>query len=197
MTKYTQRRLSFVWGNKQEAAFQLLKQKLCSAPILALPKVSKDFIAYCDASKKESIRDPKVGNSRAMEPYAINGRELATLLLRFATNTLGTNLDMSTAYHPQTDEQSERTIQTLEDMLPITLASSRTIRSTLLSKCRSTVVGLKLRSFKSICPELITKTTREIIPDQAKDAKPLMTEQKSTRLERKPMEFQVGDKVMR
>ncbi|GJX36437.1 putative reverse transcriptase domain-containing protein [Tanacetum coccineum] len=30
---------------------------------------------------------------------------------------LGTNLDMSTAYHPQTDRQSERTIQTLEDML--------------------------------------------------------------------------------
>ncbi|GKE91155.1 putative reverse transcriptase domain-containing protein [Tanacetum coccineum] len=32
-------------------------------------------------------------------------------------NALGTNLDMSTAYHPQTDRQSERTIQTLEDML--------------------------------------------------------------------------------
>ncbi|GKE56215.1 putative reverse transcriptase domain-containing protein, partial [Tanacetum coccineum] len=30
---------------------------------------------------------------------------------------LGTRLDMSTAYHPQTDGQSERTIQTLEDML--------------------------------------------------------------------------------
>ncbi|GJW46081.1 reverse transcriptase domain-containing protein [Tanacetum coccineum] len=39
-------------GDKQEAAFQLLKQKLCSAPILALPEGSKDFIAYCDASKK-------------------------------------------------------------------------------------------------------------------------------------------------
>ncbi|GKF28939.1 reverse transcriptase domain-containing protein [Tanacetum coccineum] len=32
-------------------------------------------------------------------------------------NALGTNLDMSTAYHPQTDGQSERAIQTLEDML--------------------------------------------------------------------------------
>ena len=30
---------------------------------------------------------------------------------------LGTELSMSTAYHPQTDGQSERTIQTLEDML--------------------------------------------------------------------------------
>ncbi|GKG48860.1 reverse transcriptase domain-containing protein, partial [Tanacetum coccineum] len=32
-------------------------------------------------------------------------------------NALGTSLDMSTAYHPQTNRQSERTIQTLEDML--------------------------------------------------------------------------------
>ncbi|GJZ60886.1 putative reverse transcriptase domain-containing protein [Tanacetum coccineum] len=43
---------TFEWGDKQEAAFQLLKQKLCSAPILALPEGSEDFIAYCDASKK-------------------------------------------------------------------------------------------------------------------------------------------------
>ncbi|GJX07058.1 putative reverse transcriptase domain-containing protein [Tanacetum coccineum] len=41
-----------ILGDKQEAAFQLLKQKLCSAPILALPEGSEDFIAYCDASKK-------------------------------------------------------------------------------------------------------------------------------------------------
>ncbi|GJR18492.1 putative reverse transcriptase domain-containing protein [Tanacetum coccineum] len=52
MTKLTQKKIQFVWGDKQEAAFQLLKQKLCSAPILALPEGSKDFIAYCDASKK-------------------------------------------------------------------------------------------------------------------------------------------------
>ncbi|GJX86218.1 reverse transcriptase domain-containing protein [Tanacetum coccineum] len=52
MTKLTQKKVKFEWGDKQEAAFQLLKQKLCSAPILALPKGSEDFIAYCDASKK-------------------------------------------------------------------------------------------------------------------------------------------------
>ncbi|GJZ95481.1 putative reverse transcriptase domain-containing protein [Tanacetum coccineum] len=52
MTKLTQKKVKFEWGDKQEAAFQLLKQKLCSAPILALPEGSEDFIAYCDASKK-------------------------------------------------------------------------------------------------------------------------------------------------
>ncbi|GJW25348.1 putative reverse transcriptase domain-containing protein [Tanacetum coccineum] len=52
MTKLTQKKVKFEWGDKQEAAFQLLKQKLCSAPILALPEGSEDFITYCDASKK-------------------------------------------------------------------------------------------------------------------------------------------------
>ncbi|GJX66952.1 putative reverse transcriptase domain-containing protein [Tanacetum coccineum] len=52
ITKLTQKKVKFVWGDKQEAAFQLLKQKLCSAQILALPKGSEDFIAYYDASIK-------------------------------------------------------------------------------------------------------------------------------------------------
>nr|GFC84988.1 reverse transcriptase domain-containing protein [Tanacetum cinerariifolium] len=52
MTKLTQRKVKFEWGNKQKAAFQLLNQKLCIAPILALPEGSEDFIVYCDASNK-------------------------------------------------------------------------------------------------------------------------------------------------
>nr|GFB02385.1 reverse transcriptase domain-containing protein [Tanacetum cinerariifolium] len=52
MTKLTQKKIKFEWGDKQEAAFKLLKQKLYSAPILALPEGSEDFIVYCDASNK-------------------------------------------------------------------------------------------------------------------------------------------------
>ncbi|GKG21913.1 putative reverse transcriptase domain-containing protein [Tanacetum coccineum] len=52
MTKLTQKKVKFEWGDKPETAFQLLKQKLCSAPILALPKGSEDFIVYRDASIK-------------------------------------------------------------------------------------------------------------------------------------------------
>nr|GFC16207.1 putative polyprotein [Tanacetum cinerariifolium] len=52
MTKLTQKKVKFDWGDKQEAAFQLLKEKLCSAPILALPERAENFIVYCDASHK-------------------------------------------------------------------------------------------------------------------------------------------------
>ncbi|GJS10087.1 putative nucleotidyltransferase, ribonuclease H [Tanacetum coccineum] len=52
MTKLTQKSVKFNWGEKEETAFQTLKQKLCSAPILALPEGSENFVVYCDASHK-------------------------------------------------------------------------------------------------------------------------------------------------
>ncbi|GKB67512.1 putative reverse transcriptase domain-containing protein [Tanacetum coccineum] len=52
MTKLAQKGVKFDWGDNQEAAFQLLKQKLCSVPILALPEGSKDFVFYCNVSHK-------------------------------------------------------------------------------------------------------------------------------------------------
>ncbi|GKB92610.1 putative reverse transcriptase domain-containing protein, partial [Tanacetum coccineum] len=74
MTKLTQKKVKFDWGDKQEALFQLIKQKLYSAPILALPEGSEEFIVYCDASikglgvvlmqkekKSENIKNEDVG----------------------------------------------------------------------------------------------------------------------------------------
>ncbi|GJZ32484.1 putative reverse transcriptase domain-containing protein [Tanacetum coccineum] len=52
MTKLMQKKVAFEWGDKQEAAFQTLKNKLCSAPILALSQGAENFIVYCDASHK-------------------------------------------------------------------------------------------------------------------------------------------------
>nr|GEZ74729.1 putative reverse transcriptase domain-containing protein [Tanacetum cinerariifolium] len=52
MTKLTQKNVKFDWGEKEETTFQLIKQKLYSAPILALPKGSENFIVYRDASHK-------------------------------------------------------------------------------------------------------------------------------------------------
>ncbi|GJW52670.1 putative reverse transcriptase domain-containing protein [Tanacetum coccineum] len=42
----------YVWGDNEKEAFQTLKLKLCSAPILSLPEGSEDFVVYCDASLK-------------------------------------------------------------------------------------------------------------------------------------------------
>nr|GEW61277.1 putative reverse transcriptase domain-containing protein [Tanacetum cinerariifolium] len=52
MTKLTQKGVKFNWSEKAKAAFQLIKQKLCSAPILDLLEGSEDFVVYCNASHK-------------------------------------------------------------------------------------------------------------------------------------------------
>nr|GFC91599.1 putative reverse transcriptase domain-containing protein [Tanacetum cinerariifolium] len=89
---------------------------------------------------------------------------------RSLQNALGTRLDMSTAYHPETDGQSERTIQTLEDML--------------------------LGEAQILGPELIQETTEKIV--QIKQGMQAARDRQKSYadLKRKPMEFQVGDKVM-
>ncbi|GJT29669.1 putative reverse transcriptase domain-containing protein [Tanacetum coccineum] len=52
LTKLTQKDKKYEWGKEEEEAFQTLKRKLCSAPILALPKGTKDFMEYSDAPLK-------------------------------------------------------------------------------------------------------------------------------------------------
>ncbi|GJX64552.1 reverse transcriptase domain-containing protein, partial [Tanacetum coccineum] len=50
LTKLTQKNKKYIWGENQESTFQLLKQKLCDAPILALLEGNDDFVIYCNAS---------------------------------------------------------------------------------------------------------------------------------------------------
>ncbi|GJY80494.1 putative reverse transcriptase domain-containing protein [Tanacetum coccineum] len=50
LTELTQKNKKYIWGKDQESIFQLLKQKLCEAPILALLEGNDDFVVYCDAS---------------------------------------------------------------------------------------------------------------------------------------------------
>ncbi|GKC63575.1 hypothetical protein Tco_1096173 [Tanacetum coccineum] len=73
MTKLTQKKVAFEWGDKQEAAFQTLKHKLCSAPILDLPQGAENFIVLAFAhikigcgidAKQEDILDQKELNMR-------------------------------------------------------------------------------------------------------------------------------------
>nr|GFA12792.1 putative reverse transcriptase domain-containing protein [Tanacetum cinerariifolium] len=50
LTILTQKDKNFIWGKDQEMAFQILKQKLCEALILALPEGNDDFVVYFNAS---------------------------------------------------------------------------------------------------------------------------------------------------
>ncbi|GJW62190.1 zinc knuckle CX2CX4HX4C containing protein [Tanacetum coccineum] len=73
-------------------------------------------------------------------------------------NALGTQLDMSTAYHPETDGQIERTIQTLEDMLRASPFEALYGRN-----CRSPVCWAKVGYVQLMGPEIIHETTEKIV----------------------------------
>ncbi|GKF90085.1 putative reverse transcriptase domain-containing protein [Tanacetum coccineum] len=103
---------------------------------------------------------------------------------------------MSTAYHPQTDGQSECTIQTLEDMLRACVLDFRGSWDVHLSKCHSPILWAIVREGLLIGPKLVQETTEKI--SQTKDIlKAARDRQKSyADKRRKPLEFSVGDYVL-
>ncbi|GKA29652.1 putative reverse transcriptase domain-containing protein, partial [Tanacetum coccineum] len=321
LTKLTQKNKKYEWGSEEEEAFQTLKRKLCSAPILALPEGTEDFMVYCDASlrgyravlmQREKViayasrqlkvyeenyttHDLELGAIREAQKEAIKrknvradnlGRLIKTIF-EFRPNgtrcfgnrvwlprygglrdlvmheshksnkcltcakvkvehqkpsgllqqpeipvwkweritmdfeALGTNLDMSTAYHPQTDGQSERTIQTLEDILPACVidfgsswdphlplvefsynnsyhASIKVVpyESLYIRKCRSHVCWSEVGDSQLTGPELIRDTTKMIV--QIKNRLlAARSHQKSYADKRlNSLEFEVGDMVL-
>ncbi|GJX02033.1 putative reverse transcriptase domain-containing protein [Tanacetum coccineum] len=112
---------------------------------------------------------------------------------RSLQKALGTNLDMSTAYRPQTDGQSERTIQTLEDMLCAYAAPYEALYG---RKCRSPVCWSEVGDSQLTGPELIRDTTEKIvqIKNRLLTARSRQKSYADRRL--KPLEFEVGDMVL-
>ncbi|GJU22323.1 putative reverse transcriptase domain-containing protein [Tanacetum coccineum] len=107
---------------------------------------------------------------------------------------LGTNLDMSTAYHPQTD-QSERTIQTLKDMLRacvIDFGSSWDCHLPLVDLS----AGVRLEIVTLTGPEMIREMTEKIV--QIKNRLLTARSRQKSYADRitKPLEFKVGDMVL-
>ncbi|GKC65911.1 putative reverse transcriptase domain-containing protein [Tanacetum coccineum] len=118
--------------------------------------------------------------------------------LQSMQEALGTRLDMSTAYHPQTDGQSERTIQTLEDMLRACVLEFRGSWDVHLplvefSYNNSYDSGAEIGEGQLIGSELVQETTEKIlqIKDRLKDARDRQKSYADRR--RKPLEFNVGD----
>ncbi|GJX70455.1 putative reverse transcriptase domain-containing protein [Tanacetum coccineum] len=136
-------------------------------------------------------------------------------------NALGTQLDMSTAYHPETDGQSERTIQTLKDMLRACVidfgkgwdkhlplvefwynnsyhASIKAAPFEALygRKCRSPVCWAEVGDSQLTGPEIIQETTEKIIQIRQRLQAARDRQRSYANIRRKPLEFQVGDRVM-
>ncbi|GKD92509.1 putative reverse transcriptase domain-containing protein [Tanacetum coccineum] len=135
--------------------------------------------------------------------------------------SLGMNLDISTAYHPQTNGQSERIIQTLEDMLHayvIDFGSSWDRHLPLVEfsynnsyhasikaapyealygrKCRSPISWSEVGDNQLTGPELICDTTEKIV--QIKNHLLTVSSRQKSYADRKtkPLEFEVGDMVL-
>ncbi|GKB16525.1 putative reverse transcriptase domain-containing protein [Tanacetum coccineum] len=110
MTKLTQKSMKFEWGEKEDASFQLLKQKLCSASILALPEGAENFVVYCDASHKGEIDSMEKLTRRYLKEVVSRHKVPVSIIYnhdsRFTSHfwqslqkALGTQLDISIAYH--------------------------------------------------------------------------------------------------
>ncbi|GJR11975.1 putative reverse transcriptase domain-containing protein [Tanacetum coccineum] len=134
---------------------------------------------------------------------------------------LGTRLDMSTAYHPETDGQSERTIQTLEDMLracvldfgknwdrhlPLVEFSYNNSYHTSIKaapfealygrKCRSPVCWAEVGDAQLTGPAIIHETTEKIVQIKSRIQAARDRQKSYANIRRKPLVFQVGDRVM-
>nr|GEY34556.1 reverse transcriptase domain-containing protein [Tanacetum cinerariifolium] len=287
LTKLTRKNKTYEWGEEKEEAFQLLKDKLCSAPILALPEGFDDFVVYCDTSlkgygavlmqrekrrwiellsdydceiryhpgkanvvadalsRKEREKSLRKWENVTMDfvtglPRTLSGYDLIWVIVDRLTKSayflpkkkadsieklvelylkeivcrhgvpvsvifdrdslftsrlwvslqkaLGTQLDLSTAYHPKTDGQGKRTIQTLEDMLRACVIDFRSswdkhlllvkfsynnsyhasIKAALFKalygrKCRSPICWSEVGESQLTGPELVRETTEKIV----------------------------------
>ncbi|GJY19158.1 putative reverse transcriptase domain-containing protein [Tanacetum coccineum] len=140
---------------------------------------------------------------------------------RSLQKALGTSLNMSTAYHPETDRQSERTIQTLEDMLRACVIDfgngwvkhlplfefsynnsyHASIKATPFEalydqKCHSPVFWAEVGEVQLTGPKIIQETTEKVIQIKQMIQAAHDRQKSYADLKRKPMEFQVGDRVM-
>ncbi|GJW71063.1 putative reverse transcriptase domain-containing protein [Tanacetum coccineum] len=305
LTELTQKNKKYIWGKYQETAFQQLKQKLCEAPILALPEGNDDFVIYYDASHQglgvvllqrekviayasrqlkpneenytthdlelgavvfalkfwrhylygtkctmftdhkslQHILDQKELNMRQrrwlelLTDYnseiryhpgkanvvadALSRKERIKPLRKSLQSALGTQLDMSMAYHPEIDRQSERTIQTLEDMLRACVIDFRkgwekhlplvefsynnsyhaSIKAAPFEalygrKCRSPVCWVEVGDVQLTGPEIIRETTEKIVQIRHRLQAARDRQRNYANIRQKPLEFQVGDHVM-
>ncbi|GKF35331.1 putative reverse transcriptase domain-containing protein [Tanacetum coccineum] len=147
--------------------------------------------------------------------------KIAKSMTKLTQKALGTSLDMSTAYHPQTDGQSESTIQTIEDMLCayvidfgndwvkhfplVEFSYNNSYHASIKAAPFEALYGLKCRSpecwsevgqVQLTGPKLVQETTERIIQIKKRIQTARDRQKSYADLKHNLMEFQVGDKVM-
>ncbi|GJS28466.1 putative reverse transcriptase domain-containing protein [Tanacetum coccineum] len=257
LTKLTQKNVKYEWEEKEEEAFQLLKQKCfkpkgkdkattslspsmtinSNLPLQILKDQAEEMKE--DNVKEENLRDKMYHDMKKLYWWLNMKADIATYVNKCLTcakvkveyqkpsgllslqKALGTRLDMSTMYHSQTDGQSERTIQTLEDMLracvvdfgngwnthlPLVEFSYNSSYHTSIKaapfealyghKCRSPICWTEVGNSQLTGPKIIHETTEKIIQIKNQIQATHDCQKSYADMRRKPLEFQVGDKVM-
>ncbi|GJV79691.1 putative reverse transcriptase domain-containing protein [Tanacetum coccineum] len=194
-------------------------------PVWKWERITMDFITKLPRTPSgyDSIWVIEIVYRHGVPVSIISDRDprFASRFWRSLQKSLGTNLDMSTAYHPKTDGQSERTIQTLEDMLracvidfgsgwdkhlPLAEFSyNNSYHASIKAapfealygrKCRSHVCWSEVGDAQLTGPEMIRETTKMIVQIKNRLLAARSRQKSYADVRRKPLEFKVGDKVM-
>nr|GEU59973.1 reverse transcriptase domain-containing protein [Tanacetum cinerariifolium] len=216
-TKFSKCEFWIPKGEKEENAFQLLKQKLCSAPILALPEGSKDFVVYCDAShkglgamlmqreKRHYLCGTKctVFTDHKSLQHILDQKDLNIRQHRWLE--LMSDYDCDIRYHPGKANVVADALSHKERMEALRVrALVMTIGLDLPKKIlKARVEALKLENLENedvdaqlAGPETIQERMEKIVLIKQR-IQTAQDQQKSyADLKRKPMEFKVGDRVM-
>ncbi|GJW52014.1 putative reverse transcriptase domain-containing protein [Tanacetum coccineum] len=147
----------YVWGVKQEEAFQTLKNNLCDAPILTLPDGVEDFMIYCDASNQG----------------------------------LETRFGYELGFHPKMGDKGSVRFQDIRGYVRAVIIDFAEVAG------MSPILRVHIGEISLIAPELVQETTDKVvlIKEKLKAARDRQKSYANNR--RKPLEFKVGDQIIR
>ncbi|GJZ13877.1 putative reverse transcriptase domain-containing protein [Tanacetum coccineum] len=199
----------------QESAFQLLKQKLCE-PILALPEGNNDFVVYCDASHQGAVVFAlKIWRHYLYGTKCIvftKNKSLQHILDQKELNMRQRCWLELLADYAQTEALKEENIkaknlQGMDKAFEIrhdgtcciknrSYIKAAPFKALYGRKCRSPVCWAEVRDVQLTGPEIIHETTEKIVQIQQRLQAARDWQRSYANIRRKPLEFQVGDRVM-